>query len=107
MRKLNRVGNMPPDRLDEDLLSFLPLRESEALQRLADIDGRTKLEELKWLIRARAFGRLQDLGDGRVDPQVFESDLSEYLQVKGLHLKREPGPSVSTDPPIHSPPRSK
>jgi len=54
---------MPPDKIDDDILSFLGLREREILGKLAEIDGRSELAELKWLIHARAFGRLKDLGD--------------------------------------------
>jgi hypothetical protein len=79
---------MPPDKIEPDLLSFLGLREKEILGKLAEMDGRTELEELKWLIRSRAFGRLKDLGDDRVSPQVFEADLSEYLEVKSLRIER-------------------
>ena len=77
------------DKLEQDLLAFLGLREREMLAKLAERDGRTDLEQLKWLIRARACGRLKDLGDERIDPQVFESDLPQIAHVKGLKIEKE------------------
>lgn len=90
MRHPKNKGDSPLDKLEHDALGFLGLREREMLAKLAEREGRTELEQLKWLIRARAFGRLKDLGDDRVGSLSLENELSEIVQVKNLKLEREP-----------------
>lgn len=74
-------------------------RDLEILSRLAEVDGRTKVEEMRWLIRARAFGQLKDLGDDHARPQVNESDLPEHLRVRSLDLGRLRSESGDEDDP--------
>lgn len=98
---------MPPDKLEADILGFLGLREREMLSKLADRDGRTEVEELRWLIRSRAFGQLEDLGDRRSPVQLRQSDLAQYVHVESLGIAssgREFDSRYSSDP---LPPRPK
>lgn len=99
---------MPQDKFEnENPLAFLGLKEREILGKLAEMDGRTEHEELKWLIRARAFGRLKDLGDDAAPPQISEDNLAEYLHVKSTKVERSPVESgdVSSGAPLHPKPK--
>lgn len=78
---------MAQDKIDTDPLVFLGLREREMLNKLAERDGRTDVEELKWLIRARASGHLKDLGDDRSDVRLRQNDLSQFVHVESLDLE--------------------
>ena len=99
---------MPPDRIEnEDLLAFLGLKEREILGKLAELDGRTELEELRWLIRARASGHLKNLGDDAALPQVPEDVLSEYLHVKSLKLERDTSWSADAETQAQNRPKTK
>lgn len=102
-----RSENVPPDKLESDILAFIGLREREMLSKMAERDGRTEIEELKWLIRSRALGQLEDLGDRRSPVQLRQSDLSQYVQVESLGIEslgRGSDNRYSSDP---LPPRPK
>lgn len=60
------------------------------LRKLAAIDDRDMVGELKWLIKSRAMGRLKDLGDERITPLVHEADLPHVIHAQRVTLEREP-----------------
>ena len=78
--------SMPPD--NGDVLQFLGMNERKMLEKLANRSGRTELEELKWLIRSRAFGHLKDLGDDRGSFRVYETDLVPGIHVDSVEIRR-------------------
>lgn len=82
---------MVVDRIETDPLSFLGLREREMLRKLSERDGRSELEQLKWLIRARALGQLKDLGDDRSEVRLRQNDLSQFVHVESLGLEPSEG----------------
>jgi hypothetical protein len=86
---------VPADKRDP--FAFLGSRVSEILGVLAKRDGRTKREELRHLICARAFGQLKDLGDDRAAPLVSEGELSERLDVRTLQVSDVSDTSEGTD----------
>lgn len=57
------------------------------LKVLAKRDGRTEVEELKWLIRSRALGYLKDLGDDRSEVRLRQNDLSQFVSVASLEIE--------------------
>lgn len=93
---------MPLDKLD-DHLSWLSLKDREILEKLAELNLRTPEDEIRSLIRGRAFGRYKDLGDDRVNPQVYEADLSEFLIVKSLRVEKVVERSRDNDPKGRTP----
>lgn len=94
---------MSQDKPSADLLAVLlvvlGLQDTEILEKLAILDGRSLVEELRYLTRGRAFGRLKDLGDDRALPQVRIEDLSDFVPVKSLHLEQKIHGSGDADQP--------
>lgn len=71
---------------DNDVLNLLG-QEYEILKRLAAKDGRTELEELRFLIRARASGRYVDHGDYPISPVIHPDEIPQVLRVQGMKLE--------------------
>lgn len=57
---------------NEISLDFLGEEVTKWLYKLAKLNGRTPVEELKDLVRRRVFGHLKDLGDDRGSFRLYE-----------------------------------
>lgn len=95
----------PTDNFNDSVLEFLGLRDRAILKKLAEVELRSEVDELLWLIRARASGRLKDLGDDRFMPQVDEADLPEVIRPRAVRLERSGAGDVVPPTPPRSTPR--
>lgn len=79
--------NVPPDnKLYQDELAFLGLKERKMLEKIAENSGRSPIEELKSLIRRRALGHLKDLGDDRGNFRLFEEKDLTLIRVDSVEI---------------------
>lgn len=95
------------DKFELDQLAFLGLEISEMVTLLAKRDGRTPIEEVKYLIMARFSGQHKDLGDDRSPVRLHQSDLSQILRVASLDIEPSRDESDNGRSPNRGPVRPK
>jgi len=71
----------------EEILRLLPIRTREILRLLSRHGCRSEVQQLIWMVEARAAGRLRDMGDAEVTrliplDQIPEIHHAEKLQVQ-------------------------
>lgn len=97
-----------PDRPNETAITLLGARHLQMLEVLAKREGRTPIEQLKWMILSRWVGRYKDLGDDRVDLRRREDEMTEVeVEVESLRLEGALGgfDNASRPSPVHPTPR--
>jgi hypothetical protein len=87
-----------PD-ISPDPLEFLSPKLRELLRRLARRDRRSEIEEIAYLIEARAYGQHRDTGDERVNPPIPLDGLPAPIAEKASAIRiSQAGPSSSSMP---------
>lgn len=71
------------------LLTSLPLKAQEILALTAELDRRSELEQLLWLIENYGSGRLKDMGETPVTPRILlganpRNEDSEFVRVRAF-----------------------
>lgn len=77
---------MPPDKLEHDDLAFFSLQEREWIDKMAAINGRTPVEEVRSLIRLRACGHMKYLGDDRGSFRVCEDGYLDGAHAESVEI---------------------
>ena len=77
----------PDNKIETNPLGFLSLLEQEMVEKMCQVSGLTPVEQVRQLIRRRAFGHLKDLGDDRGSFRLYETDLPG-LRVEKVDIQR-------------------
>jgi len=68
-------GKKRLDKITQDMLLLFGEKEGQMLTQLAQAEGRSVIEQMRFMIRARWTGRYKDLGDDRIDPRLFLNEI--------------------------------